>query len=262
VDRKRVQELLEGVRDGSVEVSTAAERLRDLPYEDLGFARLDHHRGLRQGLPEVIYSPGKTPSQVAELVLKSAAQGGPVLATRAAPEQYVAVLERVPRAEYRSVAQLIVVADPEPPEPSPGVAILTGGTVDIPAAEEAAATAELMGSEVDRIFDVGVAGLHRLLDQRERIARANVVIVLAGMDGALASVVAGLVDVPVIGVPLSVGYGASFSGLSPLLNMLTACAPGVAVVNIDNGFGAGYLAALINRSAVATPSHAGAGAAH
>ncbi len=247
MDRNHLRALLAAVRDGSVDIDGAAERLRDLPYEDLGYARLDHHRALRQGLPEVIYCPGKSPEQVAELVLRSAGQGGPVLATRATAEQVAAVQRRVPAATFNAQARIILLPDPQAPDSRPGVTVLTAGTVDIPVAEEAAVTAEAMGNRVDRIFDVGVAGLHRLLDQRERITSANVLVVVAGMDGALPSVVGGLVDVPVIAVPTSAGYGASLGGISALLTMLTSCAPGVAVVNIDNGFGAGYLAGLINR---------------
>lgn len=251
MDRNHLQALLEGVRDGSLDVGRAVEQLRNLPYEDIGFARLDHHRGLRQGLPEVIYSPGKTAEQVGELMLRSAAQGGPVLATRATAEIFAAVQQRVPAATYNAAARTIVVWDPDAGPRRPGVVVLTAGTVDIPVAEEAAVTAEVMGNEVERIFDVGVAGLHRLLDQRIRIQHANVLVVVAGMDGALPSVVGGLVDVPVVAVPTSSGYGASLGGLSALFTMLTSCAPGVAVVNIDNGFGAGYLAGLVNRRAAA-----------
>jgi NCAIR mutase (PurE)-related protein len=247
MDERRLEQLLEEVRGGRIDVPAAVERLRTLPYEDVGFARLDHHRGLRQGLPEVVFCQGKTVPQVAELVERLAGEGGAVLATRATPEMFDAVRARVPGAVHDPVARTIVVPDPQPGIPVPGVLVLTAGTADIPVAQEAAVTAEVMGNAVERVFDVGVAGLHRLLDQRDRLRRARVIVVAAGMDGALPSVVGGLVDVPVVAVPTSVGYGASFGGLAALLGMLNACAPGVAVVNIDNGFGAGFLAGLINR---------------
>lgn len=239
--------LLEEVRAGRLDVAAAVDRLRDLPYQDLGFARVDHHRALRQGLPEVVFCQGKTVEQVVTLVDRLAAEGGPVLATRATPEMFDAVRARVPAAVFDPIARSIVVADENSPAPHPGVLVLTAGTADIPVAQEAAVTAEMTGSGVERIFDVGVAGLHRLLDQREALFRARVIVVVAGMDGALPSVVGGLVNVPVVAVPTSVGYGASLGGISALLTMLNSCSPGVAVVNIDNGFGAGYLAGLINR---------------
>lgn len=247
MDRTHLRALLEAVRSGELDVAAAAERLRSLPYEDLGFARLDHHRGVRQGLPEVIFCEGKTPAQVVALVARSVAEGGPVLATRAAPEVYAAVRAQVPAALYHPEARVIRVPDPAAPAPAEGVLVVTAGTADIPVAEEAALTAEAMGNRVERLFDVGVAGLHRLLDRVEALQRAHVVVVAAGMDGALPSVVGGLVEAPVIALPTSVGYGATFGGLSALLTMLTSCAPGVAVVNIDDGFGAGYVAGLINR---------------
>ena len=248
MDRRRLERLLDEVREGRLDVPTAVERLSTLPYEDLGFARVDHHRGLRQGLPEVVFCQGKTAPQVAEIVERLAREGSSVLATRATAEIYAAVHARVPEAVRDPVAETIVVPDPRPLEPIPGVLVLTAGTADIPVAQEAVVAAEVMGSEVERVFDVGVAGLHRLLDEHDRLRRARVVVVVAGMDGALPSVVGGLVDVPVVAVPTSIGYGASFGGLAALLTMLNACAPGIAVVNIDNGFGAGFLAGLINRS--------------
>ena len=247
MDERRLERLLDEVRDGRLDVPTAVERLRTLPYEDLGFARLDHHRGLRQGLPEVVFCQGKTLPQVVQLVERLAREGSAVLATRASVEMFAAVHAMVPAAVHDPVARTIVVPDPQPAVPAPGVLVLTAGTADIPVAQEAAVTAEVMGNAVERVFDVGVAGLHRLLDQRDRLRRARVIVVVAGMDGALPSVVGGLVDVPVVAVPTSVGYGASFGGVAALLSMLNACAPGIAVVNIDNGFGAGYLAGLINR---------------
>ena len=256
MDDPRLASLLMAVRAGAVDVPTAVERLRNLPYEDLGFARLDHHRGLRQGLPEVVFCQGKTVRQVVDLVARLAADGGPVLATRATGEMADAVLARVPAATHDPVGRTIVVPDPDSRPARPGVLALTAGTADIPVAQEAATSAEAMGNAVERIFDVGVAGLHRLLDKRERLRAARVIVVAAGMDGALPSVVGGLVDVPVIAVPTSVGYGASFGGVAALLTMLNACAPGVTVVNIDNGFGAGYTAGLVNRlGAEARPGH-------
>ncbi len=249
IDRQ-LSALLQDVSQGAIGVPEALEKLRTLPYEDLGFARLDHHRTLRQGFPEVVYSQGKTSAQVALIMQKLAARNERILATRATPDVYVAVKEVLPEAVYHKVARLIVV-DRRPDEPKlPGVLVVTGGTTDIPVAEEAAITAELMGNQVKRLFDVGVAGLHRLLDQSQALQNARVIVVVAGMEGALASVVGGLVSAPVIAVPSSVGYGASFGGLAALLAMLNSCASGVAVVNIDNGFGAGYLAGIINRMPV------------
>ena len=224
----------------------ALGRLRDLPYEDLGFASLDHHRILRQGFPEVVLGEGKSPEQVAIIAQSLAARSDRLLITRADVSMYQAVKERVPDAIYHATARAVTLNRSKEPR-RPGIAICCAGTSDVPVAEEAAVTAELMGSVADRMFDVGVAGLHRLLDKAARLRAARALVVVAGMEGALPSVVAGLVAAPVIAVPTSVGYGASFRGLAPLLAMLNACAAGVAVVNIDNGFGAGYLAAVINR---------------
>ena len=238
--------LLEGVRDGSVPVADAMAALRDLPYQDLDYARLDHHRPLRTGWPEVVLGQGKTPEQIAGIVPALAGRGHPVLVTRASPEAWQAVSAVVPSAEYRQLARCIVVsADPPAAPPDAGLLIVSAGTADLPVAEEAAVTAELMGCRAGRLNDVGVAGLHRLLDQLERLQQARVIVVVAGMEAALASVVSGLVSAPVIAVPTSVGYGASFQGLAALLGMVNSCAPGIGVVNIDNGFGAGYLAAQI-----------------
>lgn len=246
MDPAALRNLLEGVRDGNVAVDAAAAALRDLPYQDLGYARLDHHRPLRTGWPEVVLGAGKTPGQVAGIVAAMAGRGHPVLVTRASPEMYEAVAAAVPAAEYHEPARCIVVQDAPAAAPvDAGLLIVTGGTADLPVAEEAALTAELMGCWPGRINDVGVAGLHRLLAQRERLQAARVIVVAAGMEAALASVVSGLVPAPVIAVPTGVGYGASFGGLAALLGMLNTCAPGVGVVNIDNGFGAGYLAAQI-----------------
>lgn len=227
-------------------VDDALDRLRDLPYEDLGFAAVDHHRAIRTGFPEVILGHGKTPEQIAAIAERLAAHNDRVLVTRASPEAYRLVRERLPDAVYNASARAITLDRGKGPR-RPGVVVCCAGTADLPVAEEAAVTAELMGSAVDRMYDVGVAGIHRLLDKVERLRAANAVVVAAGMEGALPSVVAGLVASPVIAVPTSVGYGASFGGLAPLLAMLNACAAGVAAVNIDNGFGAGYLAAVINR---------------
>jgi NCAIR mutase (PurE)-related protein len=248
MNQSHLRSLLEEVRSGQVDVDRASDRLRDLPYEEVGgFARLDHHRGVRQGLPEVVLAEGKTTDQVVAIIERLAAHGGPVLATRATPAVYKAVRDRVPAAEYNRLARTILVPDPDALSGRPGILVLTAGTADIPVAEEAAVTATTMGNAVERVYDVGVAGIHRLLDRLDALRRARVIVVVAGMDGALPSVVGGLVDVPVIAVPTSVGYGAAFGGLSALLTMLTSCAAGITVVNIDNGFGAGFAAALINR---------------
>jgi hypothetical protein len=247
MDHAGLRAILETVRDGSLTVADATARLADLPYEDIGFARIDHHRPFRQGFPDVVFGEGKSAEQVVAIVASLTEHGGPVLVTRTEQAMFDAVHERVPAAEWIADARAIVVRLADAPPARPGVLIMTAGTADLPVAREAAVTAELMGSAVELIADVGVAGIHRLLDQRDALARANVVIVVAGMDGALSSVVGGLVNVPVLAVPTSVGYGASFGGLAALLTMLTSCAAGVSVVNIDNGFGAGYIAGLINR---------------
>ncbi len=248
MDRRRVEALLSDLKAGKVSVAEAMDRLRSLPYEDLGFAKLDSHRDLRRGYPEVVYCPGKSPARIVEIV-KRLSDGHPlVLATRASRS----IHSRLKRSlkdrtvAYHDAARIVAVG--RPPRARRGnVLVITAGTSDIPVAEEAAVTAELLGSRVERLFDVGVAGVHRLLDQKALLRKARVIVVIAGMEGALPSVVAGLVAVPVIAVPTSVGYGASFDGLAALLGMMNACAPGVAVVNIDNGFGAGYLASAINR---------------
>jgi len=246
MDEAKLKELLAAIRDGAVAVDEALERLRHLPYEDMGFASVDHHRALRKGFPEVVLGEGKSAEQVVAIAERLAAGSDRLLITRADVAMYQAVKERVPDAAYHAAARAVTLDRSMEPR-RPGVAVCCAGTSDVPVAEEAAVTAELMGSAVDRMFDVGVAGLHRLLDKLERLRAAKALVVVAGMEGALPSVVAGLVAAPVIAVPTSVGYGASFRGLAPLLAMLNACAAGVAVVNIDNGFGAGYLAAVINR---------------
>lgn len=248
VDTKRLEALLRAVQSGETSVDQALALLKDLPYQDLGFARLDVHRQLRTGFPEVVFCQGKTEEQVIEILRRLAEHHETILATRAAPSLAQRVLAEFPQAVYHAAARIVQLgADPEPAHPDRYIAVVSAGTADIPVAEEAAVTARAMGSRVERLFDVGVAGLHRLLDQRHTLLQANVVVVVAGMEGALASVVGGLVERPVIAVPTSVGYGASFQGLAALLAMLNTCAAGVAVVNIDNGFGAGYYAHLINR---------------
>jgi hypothetical protein len=242
-----LQELLERLERGEVSVEEALRSLRGFPYEDLGFARLDSHRSLRKGFPEVIFCPGKTTPQVVRIVEHIRAREGRLLAARATPEVAEAVREAFPEAVYHAAARMIQVGDVAPRSGRGTVLVVSAGTADIPVADEAAVTADMLGSDVERLYDVGVAGIHRLLGNREQLFAANVLIVAAGMEGALASVVAGLVDRPVVAVPTSVGYGASFGGLSALLTMLNSCAPGVATVNIDNGFGAGYIAHLINQ---------------
>jgi len=249
IDQQRLRELLQGVAAGATSIDAAVDELRLLPYEDLGFAKIDHHRALRDALPEVVLGQGKTPEQAAEIARRLAERAGRVLVTRADAACYAAVRSALPDAVYHETARAITF-DRQPTPRQPGVAVLCGGTADLPVAEEAAVTADLMGNAVERVYDVGVAGIHRLLDHLPVLGEARVLVVVAGMEGALPSVVAGLVAVPVIAVPTSVGYGASFGGIAPLLAMLNACAAGVAVVNIDNGFGAGYLAAVINRLAL------------
>ncbi|HUU93018.1 MAG TPA: nickel pincer cofactor biosynthesis protein LarB [Phycisphaerae bacterium] len=250
MDSQRLRKLLEAVRDGTLSPGAAAERLRHMPFEDLGFAKLDHHRAIRCGFPEVIFCQGKTVEQVGVIVDRMVEQGSTVLATRAVREVYEAVRARHLKALYHESARAMVIEGAEPCRALDGVvALVSAGTSDQPVAEEARVTAEVMGCRVETFYDVGVAGIHRLLAHTEALAKATVVVVVAGMEGALASVVGGLVDEPVIAVPTSVGYGACFSGIAPLLTMLNSCAAGVGVVNIDNGFGGGYLAALIVRAA-------------
>jgi NCAIR mutase (PurE)-related protein len=242
--------LFDQLERGELEAATAQRRILDAlrarPYEDLGFARVDHHRAVRQGFPEVVLGLGKTPAQVAGIAAEIVRRGSTLLVTRASEAAYHAVCEQVPGATYYSDAGIIALRQQDVAPGKGTIVVASAGTADLPVAEEAARTAELMGNEVARIYDVGVAGLHRLLDQRQRLASARVLIVVAGMEGALPSVVAGLVSVPVIAVPTSVGYGASFGGLAALLGMLNSCASAVSVVNIDNGFGAANIASLIN----------------
>ena len=240
--------LLEQVREGSSSVASALEQLRKLPYEDIGFAKIDHHRSLRTGVPEVIYCEGKSVSQIVSITKRMAENHTNILGTRVAREIFDAIALKYEDCEYHSDAKMAVFK-PRPVSRTGHIAVVCAGTSDIPVAEEACVTAEVLGNHVVRIFDVGVAGIHRLFDASDDILRANVAVVVAGMEGALASVVGGLVSCPVIGVPTSVGYGASFGGISALLSMLNSCASGVSVVNIDNGFGAGYQANLINKIA-------------
>lgn len=247
MDTDRLRGLLAGIRDGSVSDEEALAALERLPFEDLGFACVDTHRALRQGVPEVIFCQGKTAEQVVGIISSLRARGQRVLASRASRDVYAAVQQAHPSAVYHEPARMITVGDPAPSASRGRIAVVCAGTSDIPVAEEAAVTARTLGNPVDTVYDVGVAGLHRLLLRREAILGATVVIVVAGMEGALASVVGGMVRVPVIAVPTSIGYGASFQGLAALLAMLNSCAAGVVVVNIDNGFGAGYAASLINR---------------
>ncbi len=249
MDEQRLRDLLDSVAAGTMSIEAAVADLRLLPYEDIGFAKIDHHRALRDSLPEVVLGEGKTPAQAAEIATRIADRAARLLITRADAACAAAVLEALPEANYHETARAITL-DREPSRKDPGVTVVCGGTADLPVAEEAAVTAELMGNEVERVNDVGVAGIHRLLDHLAALQEARVLVVVAGMEGALPSVVAGLVAVPVIAVPTSVGYGASFGGIAALLAMLNACAAGVSVVNIDNGFGAGYQAAVINRLAL------------
>jgi len=248
MDRERLAELLDAVRRGACPVDEALERLRALPFEDLGFARLDHHRSLRNGFPEVIFGQGKTPQQIVGIAERLAAAGGNVLVTRLAPEAASRLVAEVEGFTYHELPRVAVLrARPVEPTGAGTVLVVSAGTADLPVAEEAAITAELMGNPVERLYDVGVSGLHRLLAECRRLWDAAVLIVVAGMEGALPSVVGGLVDRPVIAVPTSVGYGTSMQGLAALLAMLNTCAAGVTVVNIDNGFGAAAAASRINR---------------
>ncbi len=247
MNEKRLRDLLIGIKHNEISIDAGLDKLKDLPFEDLGFVKIDHHRQLRQGFPEVIYCAGKTTEQIVTIAERLAkGSDNNILATRANYDVYKAVAARIPDIEYYDLARLIVIRRGKQ-EKQGHILVLSAGTSDLPVAEEAAITAEVMGNRVERIYDTGVAGIHRLLSQKEKLFAARVIIVVAGMEGALASVVGGLVDKPVIAVPTSVGYGASFGGLAALLSMLNSCASGVSVVNIDNGFGAGYQASLINK---------------
>ena len=246
MDRTQIERLLQEVQAGTTDVADALERLRNLPFEDLGFAKVDHHRALRTGMPETIFAASKTPEQVAAIFERMAKAGGNVLATRASIEMYAMVQAAEPRAEFHEMARAITLKQTDAPAGKGTVAVVCAGTSDLPVAEEAAVTARLMGNTVDLVADVGVAGIHRLLAQQQMLRSARVLIVCAGMEGALPTVVGGLVHAPVIAVPTSVGYGASLGGVAALLGMLNTCAPNISVVNIDNGFGAACIASLIN----------------
>ncbi|MDO4744982.1 MAG: nickel pincer cofactor biosynthesis protein LarB [Bacillota bacterium] len=246
---KDIKMLLEQVKSDTISIDEAAETLKNLPYKDMGFANIDNHRALRTGFPEVIFCQGKTPQQIRDIMCELVKNGGNIMGTRATAADYEAVKEALPQAVFYEKARIIAVLGEEAEKGElPTVAVVTAGTADIPVAEEAAVTAEILGNKVNRIYDVGVAGIHRLFDKLDKIREADVVIAVAGMEGALASVVGGLVDAPVIAVPTSIGYGANLGGISALLSMLNSCANGVAVVNIDNGFGAAYMAAVINKN--------------
>jgi NCAIR mutase (PurE)-related protein len=250
MNRLQLRDLLEEVRSGAVTPESAHEQLlqylRQSPYENLGFARVDHHRSDRQGFPEVVYGPGKTPEQIAAISERIVAAGHNLLVTRTTRDAYDAIRERLPAASFHEQARTITLRLTSMPPGRGTILVAAAGTADLPVAEEAVTSAEIMGNTVDRLYDVGVAGLHRLLAEHARLTAAHVVIVVAGMEGALPSVVGGLVDAPVIAVPTSVGYGASFGGITALLAMLNSCASGVSVVNIDNGFGAAAIASAIN----------------
>ena len=250
MNRHQLRALLDQVQSGGTTPEAAHEQLlqflRQSPYEDLGFARVDHHRHVRQGFPEVVFGQGKTPDQIAAIARTLVGAGQNLLVTRTNSDAYRAVAAVLPDARFHEVARCITLQVAEPPKGRGVIALAAAGTADVPVAEEAAVTAEIMGNTIDRVYDVGVAGLHRLLKEHARISRARVIIVVAGMEGALPSVVAGLVDVPVVAVPTSVGYGANLGGLTALLAMLNSCATGVSVVNIDNGFGAAAIASSIN----------------
>ncbi len=246
---EQIRILLESLKAGDTDISDTIAKLKHLPYEDLGFAMVDHHRSLRKGYPETIFAAGKTPDQIGAIAEKILEKSSNVLITRADTDAYRAVKEIDSRAEYHDIAGVITIQQAPPETTHNRILVMSAGTSDMPVCEEAAITAEMMGNRVERLYDVGVAGIHRLLNNRHRIEEASVLVVVAGMDGALPSVTAGLTDKPVIAVPTSVGYGASFGGLAALLTMLNSCACGVTVVNIDNGYGAGYAASLINQIA-------------
>lgn len=242
-----LRQLLENVKSGQIDIDSALKELKKLPFEDLGFAKVDHHRNIRNGYPEVVYCQGKTVEQIKAIVQRLMERDNNIMATRADSQVYEGIKEITDDVTYYETARIVVIKRREVLITEKIITVVTGGTSDMPVAEEAAVTAEILGNKVERLYDVGVAGIHRLLANIDVLLRANVLIVVAGMEGALASVVGGIVDKPVIAVPTSVGYGANFGGLSALLAMLNSCASGVGVVNIDNGFGAGYLASMINK---------------
>jgi NCAIR mutase (PurE)-related protein len=242
-----IRNILESVRKGETSIDDAMESLKHLPYSDLGYAKVDHHRQIRRGYPEVIFCAGKTPSQVRGIIENMLPHGENILATRASHEVAKEIQAICPTAEYNELGRTITIRQKEITPTSTYIAIVTAGTSDIPIAEEAAVTAEIFGNQIQRVYDVGVAGIHRLYDKLDILRGARVLVVIAGMEGALPSVVGGLVDKPVIAVPTSIGYGAAFQGIAALLGMLTSCTSGIGVVNIDNGFGAAYLASMINK---------------
>jgi len=249
MDSKHLRHLLEQVQSGLMDVEAALDELKKLPFQDLGYAKIDSHRSLRKGVPEVIFCQGKSTEQIQGIVTAMSQDHTNILATRASREVFKGIQKLTGNCHYYEKARIVLIR-PRPAEKVGKIAVISAGTSDIPVAEEAAVTAEVLGNRVTRTYDVGVAGIHRLLDAREDLLNANVAVVVAGMEGALASVVGGLVACPVIGVPTSIGYGASFGGIAALLTMLNSCSSGVSVVNIDNGFGAGYQASLINQMAV------------
>ena len=243
-----LKKILEDVKNNELDIDSALEILKDLPYEDLGYAHIDHHRSIRNGYPEVIYCKGKIDEHILGIIDRMNKKNTNILGTRCRKETFEKIIKIYPNAEYEELSQILKIKNEEIKEQGKGkILIVTGGTSDIPVADEAYFTAEFFGNKVERLYDVGVAGIHRLLSNRNIIEEARVIVAVAGMEGALPSVVGGLVDVPVIAVPTSVGYGANFDGLAPLLAMLNSCASGISVVNIDNGFGAGYLASIINK---------------
>jgi len=246
MNQKKIETLLRNVKRGNISINKAVEELKKLPFEDLGFAKIDHHRAFRKSFPEVIYCPGKNNEQIIKIINTMNEKDHNILATRLEKVVYEKIIDKIPCGEYNEIAKTFFIKNENIPKNPGKIIIACAGTSDLPIAEEAYVTATVMGNNVLRYYDVGVAGIHRLLDKVDELMKANVIIVVAGMEGALASVVGGIVNCPVIAVPTSVGYGASFGGLSALLTMLNSCASGVAVVNIDNGFGAGYIASLIN----------------
>ncbi|MEC9308644.1 MAG: nickel pincer cofactor biosynthesis protein LarB [Chloroflexota bacterium] len=248
MDQNNLQNMLESLITGTIDIDQALIEIKNLSYEDLGFAKIDHQRPYRTGSPEVIFGPGKTPEQISAIVLAMEAKGNSILVTKTDADAFEAVSSVVSRAQFNEVAKAIIVPKMGEHRAKRGISVVTAGTADLNIAEEASVTAELLGNEVLRVNDVGVAGIHRLFDSLDVLRKSNVIIVVAGMEAAITSVLAGLVSIPIVAVPTSIGYGSQFEGLAALLGMLNSCAPGVATVNIDNGFGAGYLASQINQA--------------
>ena len=255
IDTNKLKALLEEIKEGSVGIDDGVKALASFPYEDLEFAKVDHHREIRQGFPEVVFGQGKTPGQIAAICKSILKRSGKFVVTRASKEAYQAVTQAIPEANYDVDARVITATSDVAEKKISGVTVICAGTSDLPVATEAALTAEVMGCDVTKIHDVGVAGIHRLFDQLEVLQTSKVIVAVAGMEGALPSVIGGLVSAPIIAVPTSIGYGASFGGIAALLSMLNSCAPGISVVNIDNGFGAGYIAANIVLSAANVEKH-------